>query len=408
MGEESKPHRRRASNITKSVVESLRPGEIAWDNRVAGFGVRRQRASKVYVLKTRVRGRQRWFTIGRHGSPWTVDKAREKAKSILGEIADKKDPAALRDADRNSITVGALAEMFLQQHVDAKRRPSTARTYRDALKRLVRPSLGTLRVFEVTRADVARLHHSLRTTPYQANRMLAALSSMFSWAERRGYRDERTNPCRGIDKFPEAARERFLSNAELARLGEALAEAERNEAETQFVVAAIRLLLFTGCRLSEILTLQWDHVDLDRATLRLPESKTGAKVVYLPAPALEILASLPRQAGTPFVIAGARPGEHLVDLQRPWRRIRTRAGLEGVRLHDIRHSYASVAAAGGLSLPMIGKLLGHSSVVTTERYAHLGQDPVREAGNLIAERIAAALRGEPGEVVPLERRARGQ
>ena len=200
-----------------------------------------------------------------------------------------------------------------------------------------------------------------------------------------------TNPCRGIDRYKENKRERFLSAAELSRLGEALREAEEQQALTPYAIAAIRLLLLTGARKSEILSLRWDCVDLDNRLLRLPRSKTGPKSIYLTTAAAEILKLLPRVKGNPFVIVGEKPGAHLVNLQKPWDRIRARAGLDDVRLHDLRHSYASVGATSGLSLLFVGKLLGHTQASTTQRYAHLAEDPVRQAGEQISEAIATAL-----------------
>ena len=195
--------------------------------------------------------------------------------------------------------------------------------------------------------------------------------------------------------------ERFLSAGELGRLGAVLAEAELTATELPSAVAAIRLLIFTGARLGEILDLRWEHVDLERTCLRLPESKTGRKVIHLNAPALEVLNGTERRDGAPWVVAGREPGKPLVNLRKPWHRIRKAAGLEGVRLHDLRHSFASIGAAGGLSLPMIGALLGHTQPATTARYAHLAADPLKQATKLIGERIAAAMNGESGKVVEL-------
>ena len=195
--------------------------------------------------------------------------------------------------------------------------------------------------------------------------------------------------------------ERFLATEELARLGAVLSEAERTATELPSVIAAIRLLIFTGARLGEILSLQWRDVDFERACLRLPESKTGAKVIHLNAPAMEVLNGLAREEGNPWVIAGRLPGKPLVNLRRPWHRIREAAGLEDVRLHDLRHSFASVGVTSGLSLPMIGALLGHAQPATTARYAHLAADPLKQAADLIGDRIAAAMKGGSGEVVEL-------
>jgi len=387
--------------ITKRSVEALKPGETLWDAEVKGFGVRRQRSeARTYLVKTRISGRQRWMTIGRHGSPWTVESARKKAKALLGQIADGDDVAADREADGRRLTVAELAERFMADHVEAKRKPRTVRAYRALLDRLALPALGKLDATTVARADIARLHLSLKATPYQANRCLAVLSKLFSWSERHGYRPEGANPCRHIEKYREQARERFLSDVELARLGKALAEAEAAGSDP-YAVAAIRLLLFTGARLSEVLGMRWENVDIERAMVLLPDSKTGRKPLYLSAPALEVLAALPRVAGNPHVIVGAKSGTHREALQRPWRAIRARAGLDDVRLHDLRHSFASVAAAGGASLTMIGRLLGHSQAATTARYAHLAADPVRAANDAIGDTIAAAMKGNSAEVVAL-------
>lgn len=392
--------------ITKRVVDSLKPGQLVWDTDVKGFGVRCQRAAKVYVLKTRLGGRQRWITIGRHGSPWTAEKARQDAQRLLGERAAGLDPAQARDADKRNPTFADLAETFMQEHVEAKRKATTATGYRDVVMRLAVPAIGKRRVTDVSHGDIARLHHSLKEHPYQANRTLAVLSSFFTWAERHGYRPRGSNPCHDVEKYKERKRERFLSSEELARLGEALVAGEQ-EGEPPPAIAAIRLLILTGCRKSEILTLQWPHVDFDLGALRLPDSKTGAKLVPLGAPALELLASLSRIEGNPYVIHGDKEGRHFVGLQKVWERVRARAGLEDVRLHDLRHSFASVAAGAGDSLIVIGSLLGHRDQATTQRYAHLSNDPLRAAADRISGQIAATMNGAKGaeaEIVELKRR----
>jgi integrase len=244
----------------------------------------------------------------------------------------------------------------------------------------------------------------MRDKPYQANRMLALLSKFFNWCEKHGYRPDGSNPCRHIEKYKEQRRERFLSPVELARLGDALADAETNETTSPYVIAALRLLVLTGARLSEILTLQWSYVDFDHSLLRLPDSKTGQKVIYLNAPALQILTDLPRLEGNPHVICGKRDGAHLVNLQKPWRQIRKAAGLDDVRIHDLRHSFASVAAGSGQSLPVIGALLGHTQPQTTARYAHLAADPLRAASDAVGGKIAASLKGnDVAEVSALDR-----
>ncbi len=237
------------------------------------------------------------------------------------------------------------------------------------------------------------LHHKLCDRPYQANRSLAVLSKMMNLAEQWGLRPDGTNPTRHVRKYRETKRERYLSTEELSRLGGTLTEAQAAETESPFALAAIALLVLTGARLTEILTLRWAEVDLDRQVLRLPDSKTGAKTIYLNDAATSLLRRMPRLSGNPYVIAGGKKGAHLVNLQKAWRRIRAGADLNDVRIHDLRHSFASVAAGAGLSLPVIGKLLGHTQPVTTARYAHLAADPVRAASNLIGDEIVSAMNG---------------
>ncbi|WP_256868508.1 tyrosine-type recombinase/integrase [Candidatus Entotheonella palauensis] len=274
-----------------------------------------------------------------------------------------------------------------------KKKPGSLRPDEYNLRCHVVPALGNKKVADITRADIAELHFAMHETPGAANRVLALLSKMFNLAEQWGYRPDHSNPVRHIERYKEKRFERFLSAEELARLGDVLAEAERTQSEYPSVIAAIRLLIFTGARLSEILELQWDYVDFDNVCLRLPDSKSGAKVIYLSAPALSVLYNIDRHENNPYVIVGREPLSHLVNLRKPWARIRAKAGLDDFRLHDLRHSFASVGAGLGVSLPIIGKMLGHTQAATTQRYAHLAADPVKEATDKIGETIAAALQG---------------
>jgi len=396
--------------INKRTVDAIQPGVrdlISWDADLGGFGVRcRVSGAKVYVLKYRHLGRQRWFTIGQHGAAWTPELARREAKRLLGEVAAGRDPAQSRDTGKAAPTVNKLIDQFLSEHVDTKRKSRTSVEYKRLFDKLIRPVIGRYRIEAVTRSEIAKLHHDLRGTPYQANRVLAVLSKLFNWAERYGYRPDGSNPCRHVEKFKEEKRERFLSAAEMSRLGMVLAKAERDGLEMSSVIHAIRLLIFSGARLTEILTLKWSDVDFERGCLQLSDSKTGAKVIHLNAPALELLASVQSVEGNPHVITGRLTGAHLVNLEKPWRRIRAAAGLNDVRLHDLRHSFASVGAAAGYGLPVIGALLGHTQAATTHRYAHLAADPLKQASDAIGRQIADALagdNGDPGNVTPIRR-----
>lgn len=376
-----------ATKITKAAVDRLTPGEVIWDAEIRGFGVRCQRRDRVYLVKYRSQARQRWYTIGKHGSPWTPELARREAKRILGLVAEGKDPADKKQKDRSAPTLSALADRFLKEHVEAKAKDRTYTEYKRLIERIVKPEVGRLKVDEVRSPDIEKLHLKFRATPYQANRLLALLSKLFNWSGRRGDR----NPCVGIERFTEQKRRRYLSSAELARLGEALTQAEDQRLTSPYVVAAIRMLVFTGARLNEILTLRWDHVDLERGFLNLTDSKTGAKTIYLNAASRNLLTALPRLDGNPFVIPGERQGKHLVNLEKPWRKIRHLAELPDVRLHDLRHSFASIGAGAGLGLPVIGALLGHAQAATTARYAHLASDPLQQAADLIGKALEQAM-----------------
>jgi integrase len=248
---------------------------------------------------------------------------------------------------------------------------------------------------------MVRLHQSMRDTPGAANRCLALLSKMMNLAEQWGERPDGSNPCRHVEKYRESKRDRFLSVAELARLG---AACKQDGAIGPSFLALVRLLIFTGARLSEIQKAQWDWVDFESSVLRLPDSKTGAKTIMLPAPALDVLARIDRVNGNPYIIAG-EGNRYLVNVWKQWATLRELAELKDIRLHDLRHSFASIGAAGGMSLNIIGGLLGHRQTQTTSRYAHLANDPLKAAANQIAGTIAATM--DPkylrGEVVPLKR-----
>jgi len=375
-------------------VLALRPGETLKDTALVGFEVRARETTKTYsVLYRAGRGRgapQRRLTIGKHGKPWTPESARAEARRILRLVAQGQDPAGAKTEARSAPTVTDFAERFLTEYIEPRRKKSTAKEYRRLFATKILPTLGKKRVTEVTRQEVARLHHDLRHTPIDANLAIARLHTMFEFAERIGLRPENSNPCRKVEKYPQRHRERFLSADELGRLGEALVA---HDEIAPFAVAAIKLLIFTGARKSEVRGLQWGWIDFARGEARLPDSKTGAKTIHLPPPALQVLSALPRIEGNPHVIVGGKARQPLANLQHPWEAIRKRAGLEDVRLHDLRHAFASIAAASGMGLPIIGKMLGHTQPQTTARYAHLASDPVKAAAAAVASKIAAAMEG---------------
>jgi len=389
------------------------------EGSVKGFGLRvfpSGKKSWIFEYRAGAGGRRsakKRITIG-SPADFTADQARRLADGFRSSSKTGRDPQQDKADNRTALTVGEIARLFLADHVQAKRKGRTYDHYRDILERLVTPAVGPTKAETLSRAEIARLHLSWKHTPFQANRMLAVLGSMYGFARRRGLVSEDCNPCRHIEKFNEHRRERFLTVEELERLGAAIREAatvgipwqidsskktkhlpkgEQRSVIGEHAAAALRLLLFTGGRLREILHLRWSEVDLQRGLLLLSDSKTGRKTIVLNAPAMEILSRLPRLGE--FVIAGDSAGtvdeRPRADLKRPWAVVSRRAGLTGVRLHDLRHTYASYGAAGGLGLPIIGKLLGHGEARTTHRYAHLDSDPLRKAANAIGLSLASAL-----------------
>lgn len=380
--------------ITKTTIAAAEPrmaDYFIWDSEIRAFGVRiAPSGRKMFVYQYRFNRRAARLTLG-SADVLSVIQGRDLAREAAVKISRGIDPGAERDAKRNAITVAALAERFDASHITFSVKDSTAREYRYSLKRYILPELGSKKVADVTRAQVAALHHKMRDKPTQANRTIEVVSKMFNLAEEWDLRAPGTNPRRGIKKYPETKRERFLSEAELQRVGEVLAEMETERVEMTSAIAAVRLLMFTGCRLNEIMTLQWSFVDLRAGVLRLPDSKTGRKVVPLGGPAIEVLGSIQRVEENPWVLTGRVEGGRLTDLQPFWQRVRARAGLKDARIHDLRHTFASFAAASGMSLHMIGKLLGHSSTQTTRRYAHLAEGTVRVAANDVSSIIAGHM-----------------
>ncbi len=372
-------------------VEALRPGETIWDDRVKGFGARRQKNGISYVVKGRLNGRQKYLTIGRHGSPWTPETARKEARRLLVLLEQGIDPLEKKRRERAKRTLDEMWQVFVDEHV-SKLRPRTRQDYAYRYRRYISPLLGRRPLADITRDDVVAFHRKMKDTPRTANYCLSILSKLMNWAEMKGLRPQNSNPVRGIRKYPESHRERFLSAEELQRLGDAL-DAELREHGDIYAVAAIRLLIFSGARLSEITTLRWEYVDLERGLLLLPDSKTGKKAIVLNAAARKVLEELPRLAGNPYVICGHKEGQPLVNLHKPWGRIRKRAGLDDVRLHDLRHTFASLAARSGGSLPRIGALLGHTQTQTTQRYAHLIVDDLRQLAETVGDELADLMLG---------------
>lgn len=396
----------RTTKLTKRFLDLLTPAEDAsdykvFDTDVTGFGVRLRASGRrtFFVQYRNARGRTRRMTIGHFGT-LTVDEARKRAKALLGVVAAGLDPLDEREEARSrSEPFEELAESYLRT-LD---QPGCSQRGLKESQRLVRTRLvsnfGSKPWREITHAEVQALHRRLRDKPVEANRAVSRLSTILEYGHRLAPAAAWTNPCGGISKYPERGRERFLTVAEFQRLGKALKWAEENGSISPVALSALRILILTGARLREILDLKWSEVDFERSCLRKETSKTGKKVIPVGAAVVTELRSLEKLRESEWVFPGGRQGRPLGNLWRPWKEIRARAGLHDVRLHDLRHSFASVGVGTGLSLPVVGAALGHRSPTTTQRYAHLADDPVRhgveQTSGLIEQLLRANRKGLP-------------
>ena len=384
----------RKRSISRSAVEAMKVDRdtVFWDRDQPGFGVRVfPSGTRMYIAQARHGGKSTRVTLGRHGVI-TADEARGRASRVINRIRageeaiDSPLPAKLSGGP----TVADLTARYMEQHVGTHCRDSTAVSLRRVIDGHILPAFGGLLLMAVEREDVMAFHAERINIPCTANRAVTLLSHMYAKAADWGMVPDGTDPCRGIEKYPQKGRERFLTDTEFQRLGKVLAEASSEGGVSGQAIAAIRLLMLTGCRKNEILSLKWEWVDLEAGEMRLPKTKTEPRTVPLSPAAVQVLKELPRVEGNPWVIPGQKPGARLVNLDGPWRIVRKRAGIPDVRLHDCRHSFASRALALGESLPAIAKLLGHGHIRTTERYAHLAQDSVRAS----AARVAASIAGD--------------
>ena len=360
-----------------------------WDRDLPGFGVRVYRTGrKVYIAQARGPSGTRRAVVGRHGK-MQPKAARREAAAMIDRIRRGEDPVPAEPEPEP--TVADLAERFMKTHVEVNCRPKTVETLGHVVRRHIVPELGALAISKVERSHLSALHHKMRETPYQANRTVDAVARMFSLAEAWELMPSGRNPCRSVRRYRESPRERFLSADEYRRLGAALDAAEADGSVMPSAIAAIRLLLLTGCRKMEIVTLRWDDLDRTAGEVRLSDTKTGTRRVPL-TPAVEwVLGRIPRADDNPWVIAGRKKNTHLSNLDEAWRRICARAELKDMRIHDCRHSYASRALALGEGLSMIGELLGHRKVATTARYAHLARDTERVSAAKVGASIGADL-----------------
>lgn len=391
--------RTQSRKITKRMVDALRARrkpDLVWDRDLPGFGVRAYASGRIaYVVQSRGPSGSRRVTLGRHGD-LTSDVARKLATAVIDRIKSGQAPLPENVPPVVDHTMAELGDRCVAEYVDLQCKPSTAVRYRRLLRLYIVPALGELSVREVDRERVAALHHDLREKQGTANHVLWMLSRMFSLAETWGWRPKGSNPCRSIRAYKSHHRERFLSREEYRRIGRVLKEVESKGTIHRPAIAAVRMLLLTGCRRGEVATLRWDDVDRVSGHLRLRDSKTGPRWIPLTREALIVLDGLERKPGNPWVFTGIGEAAHVGDLTRYWLRLRKKMDLEDVRLHDLRHSYASRALQLGESLSMIGRLLGHSGIDTTARYAHLAKDTEKASAARVAGSIEAHILPDAG------------
>jgi integrase len=394
--------------LTKTAVESQTPQKeavILHDTEVSGFQAKvTPTGRRIYQVWYRTKeGKERRPKIGEHGV-FTVQQARDRARVILGAVHKGEDPAAALQALKAAPSMEDLCGRYMSDHAEIHKAASSISEDASMIRNYILPFLGSTKVSSVTPIDVQKLHLNFKKFPHRANRLVALLSKMFGLAEQWGLRDPGTNPTRSIKLYKEERRQRFISIGELERLGDELDNSDRlfrkfsqdrgNRvgAELPQVTAFFRLLLLTGCRLNEIRTLRWEFIDWDNGLLRLPDTKTGLSIRPLGRPALEYLTRLHEQSVSEWVIPSMTdPTKPFVNIQKAWRRIRARCDLEDVRIHDIRHSLGATATGLGNSLPIIAKMLGHSQISTTSRYAHVADGPLRQATDQVSREIASKL-----------------
>jgi integrase len=396
------------ARLTDDIIKRLQPpprgNKLKRDTEAKGLAIRVTAAgNKTFVFNYRRRadGVERRQRIGQFGD-WSVSAARVKARELRSQVDNGGDPLGDFEAGREAPTVSDLCDRFEEDHL-LRTRPKTKVEYQRLIKAEIRGDLGAVKVASVTFSDVDRLHRKItrRGSPYVANRVVALLSKMFSLAIHLKWAKE--NPTRGIERNPEEKRERFLSGDELMRLTAALAKHPDQQSAN-----AVRLLLLTGARRGEVLSSTWDQFDLGEGRWTKPGASTKSKkvhVVPLSAPARQLVASMKakadrqadrHEAPSPFLFPGRVKDRHQVEIKGQWAAIRKAASLSGVRIHDLRHTYASLLASSGFSLPMIGSLLGHTQAQTTQRYAHLFDSAQRKATERVGAQLMAAAKKSPG------------
>ena len=375
-------------------IEDLEPDGVEhlyWDQKQPGLGLRITSKGKAFFcVQYRIKnsGQYRRVALGAYGTI-TLEVARERARRFQSAALDGKDLQSEREAKAKRPTFGTIAEQWIDLHVRPKRAARTLADYEAKLRVHLTPIFGKRIVEEIKRSEVLGLHKRMSKTPKVADYTIVVGKAAINFGLKSGLLPAGVpNPFAGIELYGQEGRERFLSEAEVVRIGDAITELQTAGDITPWAAAAIRLLVFTGARKSEILTLRWDWVDVDQSALLLPTSKTGKRRIELNPAAVAVLRSVPRINGNPFVIVGQKPKTHMVNIGVTWKRICAKAEIKNCRIHDLRHTFASFAAADGLSLLMIGKLLGHTVPATTQRYAHLAEAALKRANDALGNKLA--------------------
>ena len=371
--------------VTKVQSDNIK---VFWDDQLKGFGLCvHPSGKKTFLLKYRI-GRGRRAVTKKHslGSVpvVSVEAARLKAKNFLFVASQGIDPIK---KDQESLTIKELCEQYIDRHAVLHKKKSSLVRDENLIKGVVIPVFGKIRVADLNRSHLIKYHHSKKDTPIMANRFLALISTMMNLAEKWEYRPQNTNPCKYVDRYKEKKRQVYLSMDQLERVGQAMRQLKNTE--SFYALSALKMLLVTGCRTSEILNLKREYVDIANNCIHLPDSKTGARTIHLSPVAFDILNALPSEEG--FVFHSPRENKRLTTLRCLWKKICGITDLKDYRLHDLRHTYASFAVSGGFSLPIIAKMLGHADIKTTERYAHLHQDPVNKAIDDVSLKIKKVM-----------------
>ena len=361
-----------------------------WDSEIKGFGCQLLPSGRktYYFMYRNLQKKAQRLKIGVHGNI-TCEIAREIALGWAGDVARSKDPKEERKKavaqEKKSIKMRAFADLYFERYANIRKKPRSIKEDKGLLKSRILPTLGDKKISDITQEDVLYLQASMKHLKVRGNRCIMLLSKMFNLAEDWGFRDKGNNPCQRVQKVREHKREKFLTEKEIQRLEEVLKMEESLGSLSSNTLAAIRLLLYTGCRLNEILTLKWENVFIEEKYIYLKDSKNGERVVPLNQISINLLKKIKKQKETPYVLEGEKLGTHIVNIQNSWKKVRNLTEVKDARIHDLRHTFASLAIKKGLDLYYVSKLLGHRNIQTTTRYAHIAKKELIESTEIVGK-----------------------